>query len=199
MKNVFEDIIKHRRWSEVTCGSGSTLKNTESLREQLVPFLQKHNITSMADIPCGDFSWMSLVEFPEGFRYVGGDIVGFMVEENRQKWPDVEFLEFDISQDPIPDVDLLFCRDCLFHFSLNDIEKTLANICKSNIKYVMFTSYYDGENHDIATGSFRPLSFTATPFNFSEPIDFIREDMPKEKSRRICLWSIETIKGYLNQ
>jgi len=198
MKNIFEDIIRNRRWSEVTCGSGSTLKNTQPVREQLVPLLEKYNITSMADIPCGDFSWMSQVNFPENFRYVGGDIVGFMVEENRRRHPGVEFLEFDLVQDLIPDVDLLFCRDCLFHFSLQDIRRALVNICRSNIKYVMFTSYYDGANHDIVTGAFRPLDFTSAPFNFPKPIDFVHEAITNE-TRRICLWSIDTIKDYVSQ
>ena len=198
MKNIFEDIIRNHYWSDVVCGSGSTLKNTQSLRQQLVPLLQKHNITSMADIPCGDFSWMSQVEFPKNFRYIGGDIVGFMIEENQRKYPGVEFVEFDLSQDLIPNVDLLFCRDCLFHFSLEDIHCALVNICRSNVKYVMFTSYYDGNNQDISTGSFRQLDFIKAPFNFPEPIDFIHEEIPNER-RRICLWSIDTIKEHIDQ
>lgn len=200
MKTVFEDIIQNRRWREVVCGSGSTIENTQPLREQLVPFLQKHNINSMADIPCGDFSWMSQVKFPEDFRYIGGDIVGFMVEQARQKYPGVELIEFDLSQDPIPDVDLLFCRDCLFHFSLADIRLALDNISRSSVKYVMFTSYYNGTNHDIQTGAFREVDFLKAPFSFSEPIDFIHEDIPGEThKRRLCLWSIDTIREYIKQ
>jgi hypothetical protein len=36
MKDIFEDIIRNHRWLEVICGSGSTLKNTQPVREQLV-------------------------------------------------------------------------------------------------------------------------------------------------------------------
>ena len=68
MKDIFEDIIKNRRWREVLCGSGSTIHYTKTLRESLVGFLQKHNINSMFDAPCGDYSWMSLVEFPDNFK-----------------------------------------------------------------------------------------------------------------------------------
>lgn len=197
MKPIFENIIRNHHWSEVVCGSGSTLKNTKPLRDQLVPFLEKHNITSMADIPCGDFSWMSQVAFPEGFRYIGGDIVGFMVEEAKKKHPGVELIEFDLSKDPLPTVDLLFCRDCLFHFSKKDIDIALDNIARSSVKYVMFTSYYDGDNRDINTGDFRNLDFLKEPFNFPNPIDFIDEDIPGEsRKRRLCLWSIDTIKEY---
>jgi len=200
MKPVFEDIIQNRRWSNVVCGTGSTIENTRTLRDQLVPFLQKYHINSMADIPCGDFSWMSKVEFPEGFRYIGGDIVGFMVEQARQKYPGVELIQFDLSQDSIPKVDLLFCRDCLFHFSLADIQRTLDNIGRSSVKYVMFTSYYNGINHDIQTGAFREVDFLKAPFDFPEPIDFIDEDIPEQiRKRRLCLWSIDTIQKYIKQ
>jgi SAM-dependent methyltransferase len=200
MKPVFEDIIRNHRWSDVVCGTGSTIEHTQPLREQLVPFLKKHNINSMADIPCGDFSWMSQVEFPKDFYYIGGDIVGFMIEQARQKYPGVELLEFDLSQDTIHKVDLIFCRDCLFHFSLADLNQTLDNISRSSVKYVMFTSYYDGVNHDITTGAFREIDFLKAPFEFPEPIDFIHEDIPSEtRKRRLCLWSIDTIREYVKQ
>ena len=198
MKNVFEDIIKNHRWSDVTCGTGSTMENTLILRQQLLPLLERHAITSMADVPCGDFSWMSQIQFPEGFRYMGGDIVGFMIEKNRANYPDVHFEQFDLSQDILPEVDLLFCRDCLFHFS-QDIQKTLDKISQSNVKYVMFTSYYNGNNHDIGTGEFRELDFLKDPYNFPEPLDFIDEHISGEHlKRRLCLWSIDTIKKHLN-
>lgn len=200
MKTVFENIIRTHYWSDTICGSGSTLENTQTLIQQLVPFLQRHGITSMADVPCGDFSWMSQVQFPKGFRYMGGDIVGFMIQENRAKYPNVDFEEFDLSQDTLPDVDLLFCRDCLFHFSHSDIQKTLDNISRSSVKYVMFTSYYNGNNHDIQTGQFRELDFLKAPFDFPEPIDFIDEHISGERlKRRLCLWSTDTIKNYLKQ
>jgi hypothetical protein len=38
------------------------------------------------------------------------------------------------------------------------------------------------------------------PFDFSEPIDFIDEDIPgATRKRRLCLWSIDTIQKYLKQ
>jgi hypothetical protein len=64
----------------------------------------------------------------------------------------------------------------------------------------MFTSYYDGVNHDIQTGAFREVDFLKTPFGFPEPIDFIDEDIPgATRKRRLCLWSIDTIQKYLKQ
>lgn len=199
MKEIFENIIRNRIWQDVTCGSGSTIEYTLPLRSALVPFIKKHNITSMIDAPCGDHSWMSLVEFPEDFKYIGGDIVNFMIDENRSKYPDKEFVYLDITQTALPDVDLLFCRDCLFHFSLEDIDRAFDNIATSNVKYIMLTSYYNGTTRDIQTGDFRNLDFSLSPFNFPEPIDSIEDWIPGHDRRRMCLWSTDVIRKYLNE
>lgn len=199
MKEIFENIIKNRYWRDSTCGSGSTLEYTKKLREQLPEFLIKHKITSMLDAPCGDHSWMSLIKFPNHFKYTGGDIVNFMIEENRSKYPDKEFIQLDITQTSLPDVDLLFCRDCLFHFSLEDIAQAFDNIAKSSVKYIMLTSYYNGTTADIKTGEFRNLDFSLAPFNFPDPIDSIEDWIPGHNQRRMCLWSIDVIRKYLNE
>ena len=134
MKHIFENIIKNHHWRDTLCGTGSTKAFTEPLRSQLKDFFIQHGITSMLDAPCGDYSWMSITELPENFHYIGADIVEFMIENNRQQYPEVEFHALDITRDPLPDVDLLFCRDCMIHFSYDDIIKTFENIVNSNIR-----------------------------------------------------------------
>jgi hypothetical protein len=196
MKKIFENIIQNHCWQDVVCGSGSTLEYTKPLRDSLPNFLSKHNITSMFDAPCGDYSWMSLVEFKSGFKYIGGDIVEFMINSNRSTYPGVEFTVFDISQDAIPDVDLLFCRDCLFHFSQEDIDQTFDNILKSNVQYILTTSYINGSNHNIITGNFRELDFIKPPFNFDLPIGTINDWIPGYAPRQMCLWHRSTIEKY---
>lgn len=198
MKDIFEDIIKNHRWNEVICGSGSTMSYTEPLRNVLPEFLIKHNITSMFDAPCGDYSWMSHVAFPEGFKYIGGDIVSFMIDDNRSKYPNIEFRVVDITQDDFPEVDLLFCRDCLFHFSIEDIKKTIANIARSRVKYILTTSFDHSHyaNHDIKTGDFRRINLEQDPFNFNKPIDAIDDYRIGEPIRRLCLWPRSTFENF---
>jgi SAM-dependent methyltransferase len=196
MKDIFTDIIKNRRWEDVPCGSGSTLEYTKLLRDTLPNFLIKHNITSMLDAPCGDFSWMSLVNFPPGFRYIGGDIVNFMVKENQSKYSGRDFRVFDLTIDELPDVDMLFCRDCLFHLSEDDIKKVFDNVLASNVKYIMTTSYIESigySNQNIQTGAFRPINLERAPFNLPCPIDSL-DDGPLEKiERRLCLWNVQDL------
>lgn len=200
MKQIFQDIISKGHWnaSKTVCGNGSTITYTDNLRQQLPDLLRKHNISSMFDAPCGDYTWMSQVQLPENVKYTGGDIVDFLIEQNLDKYPGVDFCVFDITQDALPDVDLLFCRDCLIHFSHSDIRLVLDNIARSNIKYVMMTSYSQSNNEDIQTGGFRGVNFNHAPYNFETCLDSIKDWIPGYAERHMCLWPIETVTKFLN-
>ena len=199
MKEIFEDIVKHNRWKKHPCGPGSTFRYTENLRLNLGEFLKKHNITSMVDAPCGDYSWMSVTDLPSIQEYIGGDIVEFLIEANQQKYPNHVFKQIDLTQDMLPDVDLLFCRDCLLHLSFEDIDNVFKNISRSNIKYVLLSNWYeDAENsRDIQTGEARYINFLESPYNFTQPIDSITDFVEGFPRRKMLLWSKEVIDNYV--
>lgn len=199
MKEIFEDIIKNNRWKKHPCGPGSTLNYTENLRLNLGNFLEKYNIKSMIDAPCGDYSWMNTTSLPSIQKYIGADIVEFLVSANQEKYPSVEFSVLDLTCDTIPEVDLLFCRDCLLHLSFSDIDKVFKNISQSNIKYVLTSNWFaDAENNrDIQTGAARYVNFLESPFNFAQPIDSITDFVSGFPHREMLLWSKETIDNYI--
>jgi hypothetical protein len=199
MKEIFENIIKHKKWKVHPCGPGSTLEYTTNLRSQLGNILEKHNITSMIDAPCGDYSWMSVTELPSITTYVGGDIVEFLIEENSQKYPTVNFKVIDLTTDDLPDVDLLFCRDCLLHLNFADIHKVFNKISQSNIKYVFLSNWFeDAENYkDIETGKARYINFLESPFNFETPIDTITDYVDGFPKREMMLWPKSIIDNYI--
>jgi hypothetical protein len=155
----------------------------------------------MLDAPCGDFLWMSHVDFPKNFKYIGGDISETLIKHNKENYKDFEFSLFDITTDKFPDVDLLLCRDCLIHFSFSDVDKFFKNLVTSNIKFILLTNHrkdrYNFKN--ITTGDCRPLNFTKSPYNFEMPIDVINDSHENFIERDLVLWSIDTIKQYLNE
>lgn len=201
MKDIFTNIVHNGYWraGATVCGNGSTMQYTDYLRKELGGFLLKHNITSMFDAPCGDYGWMSVTPLPRDLKYIGGDIVDTLIEKNSRQYPNIDFRVFDISKDTLPDVDLLFCRDCLIHFSHDDIRLVFENIARSNIKYVMMTSYHHSDNTDINTGGFRGVDFYQAPYDFEKAIDGIEDWIPGFAPRSMCLWSRETIVRYLEK
>lgn len=208
MKEIFENIINTRGWGtwpswgtdELTvCGAGSTLGYTQNLRDKLKPLLIKYDIKSMFDAPCGDYHWMSRVNVQEVVKYIGGDIVDSLIEKNKQKYPDVEFIVFDLTKDKIPDVDLLHCRDCLLHLSLKNIDNVFINISKSNIKYVLLSNFFaEYDNYrDIKDGKARYSNYLLPPYNFSEPLDSIVDVIAHYPKRSMLLWPKSVFDTYV--
>jgi hypothetical protein len=201
MKEIFTDIVLNSRWTQHPCGPGSTMKYTENLRKNIVPLINKHEIKSMLDLPCGDFSWMSTTNITEELDYIGADIVEELIKQNKNKYPNVNFKVLDLTTDKLPKVDLLFCRDCLLHLSFKDIDKAFTNMSESGIKYVLLSNWYEDaqNNSDIKTGSNRYLDFINSPYNFGEGLDYIDDWIPGFPKRRMILWSVEdTIQKYLH-
>lgn len=99
--------------------------------------------------------------------YIGGDIVNALILENNKKYASkhISFITLDITQDLLPDADLIIVRDCLFHLSYADISLFLKNLSKSKIKYILTTGHIEVKNTDIVTGDFRKINLFTAPFN----------------------------------
>lgn len=175
MVDVFSKIYETRFWQrgESVSGKGSDIDATRALAEALPDVLRRYGIRSILDIPCGDF-WMRRVGLSE-VDYIGADIVPELIADNIEKHP-ADFRVLDICTDPLPKVDLVFCRDCLVHLSNADVLKALANIKASGAKWLMATTFPTrSQNVNIETGRWRPLNLCAAPFNLPDPVDTINE------------------------
>ena len=177
LKKIFTEIYESNSWtsSESRSGLGSELLSTETIRKELPEVFKKFNIKSVLDIPCGDFNWMSNVDLKE-VHYIGADIVENMIEDNKNNFKDYEFKVLDITEDDLPEVDLIFARDILGHFDYENIEKTIKNIIRSGSKYLLTTSFTKWEyNVEIKNGDWRPINLMLKPFLF-KPIYLINEN-----------------------
>ncbi|MGH6681620.1 MAG: class I SAM-dependent methyltransferase, partial [Bradyrhizobium sp.] len=178
MKDVFERIYSQNGWgnAQSRSGDGSEFKQTEAIRAKLPDLFKEFSVTSLLDIPCGDFNWMQLLDLD--IEYVGADVVAELIERNQLRYgrPRRHFEILDITQQTLPNVDLILCRDLLVHLSFGEIENALANITRSGSRYLLTTTFPSrGVNSDIKAGQWRPLNLQRPPFSFPPPIWLITE------------------------
>jgi len=201
MEEIFTKIYNENYWGDVDSisGAGSNLYQTKIIINSLPNILKQYKISTILDIPCGDFYWMNKVNL-NGINYIGVDIVGELVELNIKNYKsnNISFKKLNLVEDSLPKVDLIFCRDCLVHFSFENIYKSIINICNSQSKYFMTTTFTEREkNVDIETGQWRPLNFRKSPFYFPNPIQIINEECTENDNiycdKSLGLWNINDI------
>lgn len=198
---VFRDIFTFNRWNdpESVSGVGSSTRYTENLRKQLPRLLSKYGLRSILDVPCGDFAWMKQVPLDPQARYVGGDIVGELIERLQRDYASAQrrFARIDVMASPLPPADVLICRDCFIHLSNADVFKALDNILAADISYLLTTTYRFGRiNADIATGQFRVINLEAAPFFLPPPIETIVDYIAPFWPRRMGLWSRDQLRSW---
>ena len=175
----FTRIYEENIWGdeESVSGSTSTFEASETIRETLPSMLKDLGTHSFLDIPCGDFNWMQHVELGVD-QYIGADIVRSLVDHNQQKFGTQgrEFILLDLLEDELPQVDMIFVRECFIHFSIADIWKALQNIKNSGATYLLTTTHPKlRRNININTGSWRPINLEKKPFNLPEPYRLLSE------------------------
>jgi hypothetical protein len=166
IKERFEKIYNENYWesSESRSGIGSEIKNTKTLLQGLENIIEEYNIKSIIDIPCGDFNWMRKLNM-RNINYTGLDIVQKAIDENNKKYKktNVSFYPSDITSSELPKGDLMIVRDCLVHFSFEDIKKSILRIKQSKSRYLMTTSFVNLKtNSDILTANGGQLIREAT-------------------------------------
>ncbi|SDC83067.1 Methyltransferase domain-containing protein [Algoriphagus faecimaris] len=200
--NVFNKIYSKNTWgsTESASGRGSEIQNTKTLLKKLDRLTKEFGVKSMLDAPCGDFNWMQHLD-RKGISYIGMDIVEDLIDILNVKYaedPQVTFQAGNIIAGELPQVDLIFCRDCLVHFSFDDIYHSLSNFKNSGSKYLLTTSYTDrGVNRDIQTGGWRPINLEKEPFNLPKPRKIIHENNLDDQGiyfdKCMALWKLSEI------
>ncbi|MFZ2150426.1 MAG: class I SAM-dependent methyltransferase [Candidatus Absconditicoccaceae bacterium] len=176
ISNVFTKIHQTNFWSsnESVSGLGSEKIATRHTRKEILNIIKKYKIANLLDIPCGDCNWIE----PEnlGIDYIGADIVKEVIKSNKGKFDGkIDFRVLDLTVDNLPKADLILCRECLQHLSMDNIKKSLKNIKKSGAHYLLVTSHKDGKNININNGNFFTIDLEKAPFLFGTPIEEIEE------------------------
>jgi len=196
----FREAFRSNLWSgDSRSGPGSAPDQTARVAAAIPALCERLGVRRLLDVPCGDFSWMANVEL-RGISYVGGDVVPEIVERNQRECgsADREFHHLDLTGSDLPAADLILCRDCLVHLSNADIESALHNIARSDIRWLLTTTFpEEAENVDIVTGDWRPIDLTKPPFDLPPPVELVNEGCTEHEGafadKSLGLWPVSDL------
>lgn len=196
-------LYRHYR-DESISGPGSSLNQTQELRERLPLLLQDLGVRSLIDAPCGDFNWMRHVRLGLD-QYTGVDIMTDVIADNQ--WhhgsPGRRFMRADLMRSVLPRADAILCRDLLPHLSYADIMEVLDSFKRSGATYLLTTTFTGPRpNRETAAGAWRTLNLTLPPFNFPEPkrviVEKCSEDGGTFGDKSLALWMLADIPLHLS-
>lgn len=175
--------MKAENQRESASGPGSSLESTKEVRNLILSSVREFSIRSILDLGCGDLNWMSHVieeiqspDFPSGseISYEGWDVHPDLVRLLNETYGDanISFKVGDVTADDLPCVDLVICRDVLFHLDRALGKKVIERIRDSGAKFFLATSFPDiNENDNIVKYNhidgwgFYRINLDIEPFN----------------------------------
>jgi len=188
LQSRFKKVFTTNLWGsrESRSGKGSELKQTQKLINEIPKIIEKYNISSILDAPCGDYNYMKEIKLK--CNYIGVDIVPELIELNLSKYKGVDFRCLDITSSNLPKCDLVLVRDCLSHLTNKDVKKAIKNIEKSGAKFLLVTSYPDHQqNSDLTNGQWRRLNMEKKPFNLISKDRYFEEGDSINKDKSLIL------------
>jgi hypothetical protein len=154
----------------------------------------------LLDAGCGDFYWLGHTDLT-GIDYIGVDVVAELIATNRRCWAGARrtWLNSDIATEPLPDADLILCRDCLVLLSFADALRALANFRRGGARYLLATTFPGRPaNTDAPTGQWRPLDLQKSPFGLPPPLALVKEGCTEAGGRyadkSLGLWRLADVR-----
>ena len=141
-------------------------------RAYLQDFLKQHQIKSVVDAGCGDWSFSSTIDWADA-SYLGVDIASDVIEAVRKKHETgrITFRVGDITEE-LPAADLLISKDVLQHLPNALVHKFIRNnLKKGKYKWVLLTNDRGGVNGDTLPGGYRAIDLAAPPFDVKGLVD----------------------------
>ena len=198
---VFKKNLFHG--DESMSGVGSNLDQTRELINLLPSVLQGLGVNSLLDIPCGDFNWMSQINYPN-IKYTGADIVLPLVQHLNSKFgsSNRDFMRLNLVLEIPGKFDAVFSRDLLVHLNNTDALGAIRNVIASESSYFLTTTFPAlKSNRDLPIITreiaWRPLNLELSPFNFPAPLLLINEKCSESNGefadKSIGVWKISDL------
>ena len=200
MKDAHTKIFNHyfhsAFWGNAdgTSGPNSAFHLTHKLRANIQNLLSGRNIHSIVDIGCGDANLFRYIDLT-GIEYSGLECVPALTQQNQVQFadrPNMTFQTTDVIYDPVPQAELVICRDVVHYLPNELIFDLLENIKRSQSTYLLITHNLfspDSANVKTNVGIFRPVNLTQAPFNWPQPIEIVEED-EFEFGKALGLWKL---------
>jgi len=150
--------------------------------------IDRYKIRSVLDCACGDATWVVpffVARHPE-IAYCGCDIVPEVVQQNRQRFPGLQFLAIDLAESPLPaGADLVFSKETLNHMGIEDAEQALRRFAATGAKYLLTNVHEDADNAEgyqkTCYTTYIKYDYELPPFNLKK-IDTVIEYQGLETS-----------------
>lgn len=198
---TFRQIYQSNHWrgGESASGEGASGDQTARILAALPALCRALGVRRLLDLPCGEGHWMARADLG-GVHYLGADLVPELVARAARDHagPGREYRVLDLTASPLPDADLLLCRDALVHLSFADIARALANLRRATIPWLLATTFPgEARNEDIVTGDWRPLNLERAPFHFPAPVQLLNEGCTEGAGRfadkSLGLWRVRDL------
>ena len=205
-KQFAEDGLEKRNngLMESASGPGSSIAATYETRQFIPHLVEEYSIKSILDLGCGDWNWMSTIrdEFPET-TYEGWDASEELINEVNEKYGNdtTVFKYMDIIDAEYPSVDMVLCRDVMFHLQPKYTLQVIENMRKAGVKYLLATSFNDiAENVGMdrlqpkfGDWRFYYININIEPFNLGDSmLEYVHEESIANKThnRFMCFYDL---------
>jgi SAM-dependent methyltransferase len=140
---------------ESASGPGSAVGAAAECLRLIDETVAGHGVTSILDLGCGDWNWMRMAAWRRSpaVRYEGWDAHAGLVESLAKEFGDerTRFRLEDASAGVFPVVDLVICRDVLFHLPLVLAQEMVRQVRRMRALFISTSFLGVGENGDIET------------------------------------------------
>lgn len=181
-----QEYIKMKRshGEESLCGSGSWKRQAGDAREFIQDKIIEHQYESILDLGCGDWNWMEEIDF-QGAQYLGIDCDEQMIQDNSRKYgsEQIRFQVGDIFSIDLPEVDLVICRDVLFHVRQELSSSLIEKLKTRNRLHFISTSFNQEKKNQeprkyckLEGWGYYRINLLTEPFNLKEKLVDTREE-----------------------
>jgi len=193
VRERFTEIWRSNAWGskETRSGPGSSLAQTELLRDRLEPELRELGVRTLADAGCGELNWMQRISGGLDL-YLGFDVVEEVVADLRKRFEARKnhfFNTADVTRHQLPRVDAILCRDVLSHLSHPLVIEALEHFRRSGARYLISTTFPRGRNDAIRIGGWQAIDLCAAPFGLPPPDRLIAEGM-QNSAKSLGIWDL---------